>query len=821
MKRLLFILSIFMLCVWQSEAQSTASVVWPLVSGSQTEASLSGQLDDPQFTLSGLVVKDYGGVDACIRLTTATGAWETTENPNLFIQFSITAKTGAIFDATNLLFLVGGAGGGNVRANFYYSKDPFFSDRKQIEFKVGGDLLRDQLEEVTISINEQVTDGDRLYFRIYPYYKSVTTGKYICLKGVTIGGVVTGGVIDLAEVSTVPAVSYISTTSALAGGTIIKDGGAKVSARGMAWSTSPNPTVDNFKSIEGDGSGTFESTLIGLLADTKYYARAYATNTTGTSYGNEISFTTLPYLVISTVQTTGSSSIRNISAIVSGNISAWGGTDVVERGVVWSVSNNPTITDNKIASGSGLGSFQAYIDGLIPETTYHARAYAINSTGIAYGSELIIKTKVTDPNVIKTISQDGTGDYSTVQEAFDAVPLNYTGKWVMQIKPGIYNERPSLAKGKVNVYLIGEDAATTVITHNTSAGTEKPEGGILGTSNCQTVEILADDFMAVNITVENTFVNTKVNATINSNTQAVALKTQGDRQSFYGCRITGYQDTYLGNSIGRAYFKDCYIEGNVDFIFGRQTVIFDQCVTYVNRDESVLTAPSTEKTTKFGMVFLDCDLTAPTTDYVDFDGKTFKTFYFGRPWQQQPKSAFIRCNTPATLNEKGWTTMNGGLSPIFVEYACTGEGATDYRTSKRANEGVVLSNTEADVYMVSNIFKKETDPTFSVDWMPEPALDIDDVITSIVPNIADELSSYSFPNPFVDMCTIYYTLANDANVEINLYDIHGKLLNKLAQNIESAGLHSIDFNGSHLASGVYFYSIQTDKGIETQKIIKR
>jgi len=390
---------------------------------------------------------------------------------------------------------------------------------------------------------------------------------------------------------------------------------------------------------------------------------------------------------------------------------------------------------------------------------------------------------------------------------------------MIKIKPGTYNERPSLAANKVNVYLIGEDAETTIITHNTYAGMEKPGGGTWGTSGCQTMEILANDFTAANITIENTFVNSRANIAINSATQAVALKTQGDRQAFYNCRITGYQDTYLGNSIGRAYFKDCYIEGNVDFIFGRQTVVFDQCTTYVNRDGSVLTAPSTEKTTKFGMVFLDCDLTAPDAGYVDFNGDAFKSFYYGRPWQQQPRSAFIRCNAPSTLHEKGWTTMNGGLNPVFVEYGCTGDGCTSERLSKRGNEGKVITAEEAADYTVANIFKKDTDPSFAADWMPEANPDFS---TSIENESAIRQSeTYAYPNPFTDVVTINYSLKNDSQVIINLYDINGRLINQIENKTISSGNHSVEFNGSTLTSGVYFYTIQNNSGIQTQKIIKK
>lgn len=1005
MKKNLLILSLLLIFTLCAQAQDTASALWGLLNKT-TEATLSGQLQNPNFSVIGLAIKDSGGPDGCVRITKET-AWHDSEDADYYIEFSVQPKEGTIFNVSEISFLVCGSGGGNMRANFYYSKDATFAQKTQINYKINEDLTRDNstgLDTASVSINEEVLSSERLYFRIYPYYKSVSTGKHICLKdvifngtttatavevsaiwpfitdlkpvisgallaqnmtygsnarqyewdaritidgtavnngtfctkpdncawiaatdiqddvyvqyavspkigatltvnsvslmiaatgtnnmmaavyasksadfstktllkentilmnqelqlwnislntpeiiasgetyyirvypyhktdatyklvgvrNVTISGTMIGATVDPAEVTTESLVNNISTTSATIGGTVTNDGGAAVTARGIVWSTANNPTIDDLKTEDGDGSGSFTSTLSGLTAATTYYARAYATNKAGTAYGNEVSFTTLAQLVAPSVTTISASDIRNTSIIVSGNVTSWGGTNVTERGVVWSTTNNPTINENKVESGEGLGSFKAFIDSLSPETTYYVRTYAINSTGIAYGSEITVTTKATDPDVTKVIAQDGTGNYTTVQAAFDDVPLNYTGKWIIRIKPGTYNERPSLAKNKINVYLVGEDALTTVITHNTSSGTPKPEGGTWGTSNCQTVEILANDFTAINVTFENSFVNSKANAAENKDTQAVALKTQGDRQSFYNCRIVGYQDTYLGNSIGRAYFKNCFIEGNVDFIFGRQTVVFDQCTTYVNREGSVIVAPATEKNTKFGMVFLDCNLTTMPVGELDFDNNTFTSFYLGRPWKDQPKAAFIRCNTPSSLHEKGWTTMNGGLNPVFVEFGGIGEGATADRLAKRGNEGIVITEEEASVYTVANVFKKDTDPSFYADWMPEEAPD-ENIINSVNNSITDtQSSSYAYPNPFTNTININFTLTNGSRTIINLYNINGRLINKIKDEQMNAGNYTIEVDGSSLTSGVYFYSIHTDWKIETQKIIKK
>jgi uncharacterized protein (TIGR02145 family) len=184
-------------------------------------------------------------------------------------------------------------------------------------------------------------------------------------------------------------ISNITAISAVSGGTITSDGDIAVTARGVCWGTSPNPTISDNITDDGAGSGSYTSEITNLQSGITYYVRAYATNQAGTGYGNELQFTTL------TTPTVSTSSITNIAgttAISGGNVISDGGTEVFARGVCWGINQNPTIADNHTTNGSGLGNYSSDITGLDYGTIYYVRAYATNSQGTAYGEERTFRT---------------------------------------------------------------------------------------------------------------------------------------------------------------------------------------------------------------------------------------------------------------------------------------------------------------------------------------------------------------------------------------------------------------------------------------------
>jgi uncharacterized protein (TIGR02145 family) len=190
---------------------------------------------------------------------------------------------------------------------------------------------------------------------------------------------------------TTTSVTSIALTTAVSGGNISADGGGAITARGICWATTANPTITNSKTTDGSGTGSFASNLTGLLQGTTYHVRAYATNSAGTAYGNDITFTTSP-VVVATLTTTAAASITLTTAISGGNITAEGGGAISARGVCWATTTAPTISGSKTVDGTGTGTFTSNLSGLQPGTTYYARAYATNSAGTAYGNDVSFTT---------------------------------------------------------------------------------------------------------------------------------------------------------------------------------------------------------------------------------------------------------------------------------------------------------------------------------------------------------------------------------------------------------------------------------------------
>ena len=209
---------------------------------------------------------------------------------------------------------------------------------------------------------------------------------------------------------TTAVVTDITQTTAKAGGEVSSDGGAMVTERGICWSSNHNPTVNNHKVEAGQGLGSFTCNFSGMNVHTKYYVRAYATNSKGTAYGNEVSFTTLAD--VPAVSTGSVTNITTTTATGSGNVTSDGGSTVTERGLCWSTRHDPTISGTHVAADEGMGAFTAAMPHLTPNTTYYVRAYATNGMGTSYGDEVEFATLSISVPGVTTASVANIGNTS-------------------------------------------------------------------------------------------------------------------------------------------------------------------------------------------------------------------------------------------------------------------------------------------------------------------------------------------------------------------------------------------------------------------------
>jgi pectinesterase len=284
------------------------------------------------------------------------------------------------------------------------------------------------------------------------------------------------------------------------------------------------------------------------------------------------------------------------------------------------------------------------------------------------------------------VSQDGKGDYKTVQEALNAVPEGNKEPFTILIKKGTYKEVVIVDATKNFVRLIGEDAEKTVLTFDNHAGTRLPNGDTLNTWTCASAFVYGNDFSAENISFENTAGFTAG--------QAVAIRVEGNRAFFKNCRFLGNQDVlFLSGSGVKHFFKDCYIEGTTDFIFGAATAVFKNCLIHSKKNSHV-TAASTNSIIPFGFVFIDCTLTS--------DPKINKVS-LGRPWSPTASVTYINCYLGPHIIPEGWNNWKNPANEAtarYAEYNSTGPGA---QKDKRVTWAKQLSEEDLKAYNLKNI----------------------------------------------------------------------------------------------------------------------
>lgn len=300
------------------------------------------------------------------------------------------------------------------------------------------------------------------------------------------------------------------------------------------------------------------------------------------------------------------------------------------------------------------------------------------------------------------VDKNGDGDFFTVAEALNSVQDGHECK--IYIKNGIYEEK--LVIDKPFITLEGENKEKTVLTYNDGALRNDETGNPMGTFKTASVHVTrnAEKFSAFNITFQNNAGRGEIAG------QAVALYLDADKAAIKNCILKARQDTLLTapmhediardpEIVNRQYFEGCYIEGDVDFIFGGATVIFKECEIFsLNRDKEIngyITAACTAKELKFGYVFIDCRLTGNASE---------NSVFLGRPWREFARTVFINCFMDKHIRKEGfsiWKGTNRHETCYYAQFNSTGDG---FNKEELTSWSYLLNEDEAATYTIENIF---------------------------------------------------------------------------------------------------------------------
>ena len=403
-----------------------------------------------------------------------------------------------------------------------------------------------------------------------------------------------------------------------------------------------------------------------------------------------------------------------------------------------------------------------------------------------------------------TVAKDGSGNYTTIQAAIDAAPTNGTSAFTIFIKNGTYKEKITVASNKTFITLVGESVANVILTYDDYSGKPMSGGGTFGTSNSASTTINATDFTAVNITFENT---------TGEQPQALAINVNNDRCAFKNCRFLGGQDTLLTNNSGkRQYYKQCYIDGTVDFIFGNAAAVFEDCTIYpktrTSAGSSYITAANTQAGMPYGYVFRNCIIQM---------NRGGTSYYLGRPWQNSTGASPVAENKVVFLNTTqsgsivlpaGWSTWDAGTNTAlitFAEYQSVTETSTAVDISSRAAWSQQLNAVQAATYSNANIFTDWDPCTRYTDMCNSTALDIAVANFNGVKGTSTSVFNW---NASWSIAGVTYTLFRSTDNQASFQSIY---------NVTSSGIYDVNFtytdNNPTSGQTYYYYVVASKAGL--------
>lgn len=317
----------------------------------------------------------------------------------------------------------------------------------------------------------------------------------------------------------------------------------------------------------------------------------------------------------------------------------------------------------------------------------------------------LLSFKTVDKTIV--VSKDGKGNFTTVQQAIDAVENGSSTRTKILIKAGTYKEKITIPEAKGAILLEGENPKNTIITYDDFASKKNSEGKDIGTTGSSTIFIHSNNFTAKNISFENSAGRVG---------QAVAVLTSGDKIVFENCRLLGNQDTLYLKGVqdspdktkpSRNYFKNCYIEGTTDYIFGAGTGVFENCTIYSKETASYVTAASTPQENEFGFVFINSKIIGNAKE---------NSVYLGRPWRPFAKTVYMNCEISSTIKPEGWHNWSKPDAEKTTFYAEFNSKGSRSDISKRVSWSHQITKEESKKYTTQNILKGKDN------WNPSKSL---------------------------------------------------------------------------------------------------
>ncbi len=598
------------------------------------------------------------------------------------------------------------------------------------------------------------------------------------------------GVYESTANSTIPtvttdSVTNINQTTATSGGDVTSGGSSSVTLRGVCWNTTPNPVITCNHTTDGSGTGFFVSNITGLTGGTLYYVRAYATNSAGTAYGNQVSFTTL---TLPTVTTDNVTNITQTTATSGGNVTSNGGSTVTARGVCWSTSASPTISNSHTTDGIGTGAFVSNITGLTGSTLYYVRAYATNSAGTAYGNQvsfttltLPVVTTSTVTNITQTAATSGgnvtsnggtavtargvcwsTTDDPVISSCDHTTDGSGTGSFVSNITGltgGTLYYLRAYATNSVGTAYGNEESFTTLTLPTVTTDTVT---SITQTTATSGGNITSDGGSTV--TERGVCWSTSQNPTIANN-----YTTDGSGIGAFVSDVAGLTD-------GTLYYIRAYATNAFGTVYGNQ--------------RSFTTLKSTLARVTTNTVTNINSNTATCGGDVTSDGGTTVTAR-GVCWSTTQNPTISNPHTKDGSGTGKFTSYITGLNSHTFYYV---------RAYAININGVTYGNQQ----------------TFLTLWIGHKDEESNDTIISTVEPSTLNL----YPNPVRSTFTIEFSLDEISNVNLSVYNVSGvKIYNEQYYN-QPSGTQKMQVNASSFEEGLFIVIVTTDKTSISKRFIK-